>query len=327
MKKLAGVLLLASAPLVASAGTPLLYSHSALVYDVGRSEVLLEKNPDEVRPVASLTKLMTAMVVLDEAQALGETLTIDDADIDRLKHTSSRIPVGATLDREEMLRLALMSSENRAASALSRAFPGGQPAFMRKMNYKARELHMADTHFDDPTGLSPENLSTARDVVKMAEAASHYPLIGTFTTLPRYEEAIGSRMRFYRNTDPIVDRPDWDVQLAKTGYTNEAERCIVVETNMPNGQLIIALLGARSSRARSADLVAIRRWLNGDDTPVVMPGLYYAGTQHHHHRMLAQSHRVKARLAAYRTGSFSSAHRPNGKHPVGTRPHRTPIVG
>jgi D-alanyl-D-alanine endopeptidase (penicillin-binding protein 7) len=152
MKKLARVLLLAAAPLVTSAGTPLLYSRSAIVYDVGRSEVLLEKNPDEAEPVASLTKLMTVMVVLDEAQAFGETLTIDDADIDRLKHSGSRIPVGAALAREEMLRLALMSSENRAASALSRAFPGGQPAFIRKMNDKARALQMAATHFDDPTG-------------------------------------------------------------------------------------------------------------------------------------------------------------------------------
>jgi D-alanyl-D-alanine endopeptidase (penicillin-binding protein 7) len=327
MKKLAGVLLLAFAPLVTSAGTPLLYSQSALVYDVGRSEVLLGKNPDEVRPVASLTKLMTAMVVLDEAQALGETLTIGDADLDRLKHTSSRIPVGAALEREEMLRLALMSSENSAASTLSRAFPGGQSAFIRQMNHKARELHMTDTHFDDPTGLSPDNLSTARDIVKMAAAASRYPLIGAFTTLPRYEETIDGRIRFYRNTDPIVFRPDWDIQLAKTGFTDEAKRCIVVEANLPNGLVIIALLGARSSRARSADLVTIRRWLNGEDTPDVLPSLYYAGTQQHHHRILVQPHRVKASFAAYRAGSFSSAHRQNGKYPAGTRPHRTRVIG
>jgi len=326
MKKLAAVLLLACAPLVASAGTPFLYSQSALVIDVGRNEVLLEKNPDEVRSVASLTKLMTAMVVLDQAQALGETLTIDDADIDRLKHSSSRIPVGAELDREEMLRLALMSSENRAASALSRAFPGGQPAFIRTMNHKARDLHMTDTHFDDPTGLSPENRSTARDVVKMAQAASHYPLIGEFTTLPRYEEAIGSRTRFYRNTDPIVLRPEWDVQLAKTGYTREADRCIVVDTDLPNGHLIIALLGARSSRARSADLDTIRRWLNGDETPVVMPEMDYAGTRYHH-RTLAQSHRVKAWFASYRVGSSSTAHRTSGKHPAGARSHRAQVIG
>ncbi|HXZ08224.1 MAG TPA: serine hydrolase [Paraburkholderia sp.] len=327
MKNLAAALLLACAPFLASAGTPFLYSQSALVYDVGRNEVLLEKNPDEVRSVASLTKLMTAMVVLDQAQALGETLTIDDADIDRLKHTSSRIPVGAELDREEMLRLALMSSENRAASALSRAYPGGQSAFIRTMNHKAHELHMTDTHFDDPTGLSPDNRSTARDIVKMAQAASHYPLIGEFTTLPRYEEEIGSRTRFYHNTDPIVARPEWDVQLAKTGYTKEAERCIVVDTDMPNGHLIIALLGARTSRARSTDLDTIRHWLNGDETPVVMPEMDYAGAPRFHHRTLAQSHRVKAWLTAYRPGPSSSTHRSSGRHPSGTRSHRAPVIG
>ena len=146
-----------------------------------RAEILLQKNPDGVQAIASLTKLMSAMVVLDGAQAMEETLTIDGADVDRLKHSGSHIPVGASLEREEMLRLALMSSENRAASALSRAFPGGQPAFIQTMNNKARALHMASTHFDDPTGLSPDNLSTARDVVKMAAAASHYPVIGSFT--------------------------------------------------------------------------------------------------------------------------------------------------
>nr|WP_233465146.1 hypothetical protein [Paraburkholderia madseniana] len=156
----------------------------------------------------------------------------------------------------------------------------------------------------------------------MAEAASHYPLIGDFTTLPQYEEAVGSRTRFYRNADPVVDWPDWDVQLAKTGYTDEAGRCVVVDANMPNGQVIIALLGARSSRARSADLVAIRRWLDGDATPVVMPRRYYAGTQHHHHQMVAQAHRVKATLAAYRTGSVSGARRPDVRLDTGTRHRR-----
>ncbi|BFG80386.1 hypothetical protein PTKU46_84200 [Paraburkholderia terrae] len=138
------------------------------MYDVTRGEVLLEKNADDLRPIASLTKLMTAMVVLDKAQEMGDTLTINEADIDRIKHSGSRIPVGTSLEREAMLRLALMSSENRAASALSRSFPGGQSAFIEQMNLKARGLNMSDTHFEDPTGLSPNNASTARDVVKLA---------------------------------------------------------------------------------------------------------------------------------------------------------------
>ena len=143
MKKLAGLLLLATAPLAAYAAPPLLYSRSAVVYDVIQRQVLLEKHPDDVAPLASLTKLMTGMIVLDHTPALGEALTIDNSDVDRLKHSPSRIPVGATLDREDLLRLALMSSENRAAAALSRSIPGGQAAFISSMNAKAHELGMA----------------------------------------------------------------------------------------------------------------------------------------------------------------------------------------
>ncbi|MEX3951797.1 D-alanyl-D-alanine carboxypeptidase family protein [Paraburkholderia sp. EG287B] len=326
MNKFLSALLLASAPFVAWGETPLLHSHSAIVYDVARHEVLLEKNADEAQPIASLTKLMTAMVVLDSAQPLGDTVTVDNDDIDRLKHTGSRLPVGASLERGEMLRLALMASENRAASALSHAFPGGQPAFIRLMNEKARALHMANTHFDDPTGLSPENLSTARDVVKMADAAARYPLISEYTTLPRYEEAIGTRTRFYHNTDPIVSSADWDVLVAKTGYIREAGRCIVVDANMPNGQVMIALLGSRTSWGRSADLVTIRRWLNGEDTPVVEPRYYASARAHHHYATLARSHGVRVRLASYRSAPTSGAHRQSVKHHAGKRAHHTLVA-
>jgi serine-type D-Ala-D-Ala endopeptidase (penicillin-binding protein 7) len=299
MKKFLGALLLACAPFGAWAETPYLYSHSAIVYDVGRGEVLLEKNADDVQPIASLTKLMTAMVVLDSAQSLDDTVTVDDDDIDRLKHSGSRIPIGVSLERGEMLRLALMASENRAASALSRSFPGGQPAFIEKMNEKARALHMANTHFNDPSGLSPDDLSTARDVVKMADAAAHYPLISEDTTLPSYEEQIGARTRFYHNTDPIVRSADWDVLVAKTGYIREAGRCIVVDANTPNGPVLIALLGSQTSWGRSADLVTIRRWLNGDATPIIEPH-YVSAHSHHLHSMVAHSHRVKVRYTSYR---------------------------
>lgn len=326
MKHSLGALVLASAPLVAWAQTPFLYSHSAIVYDVGSGKVLLEKNADDAQPIASLTKLMTAMVVLDSAQPLGDTVTVDDDDIDRLKHSGSRLPTGVSLERAEMLRLALMASENRAASALSRAFPGGQPAFIQKMNEKARALQMAATHFDDPSGLSPDNLSTARDVVKMAAAASHYPLISEDTTLPRYEEQIGARTRFYHNTDPIVRSADWDVLVAKTGYTREAGRCIVVDANMPGGQVMIALLGSQTSWGRSADLVTIRRWLNGDETPVVAPHWYADARLHHRHSMLARSHRVNVRFASYRGASASGAHRQTLRHHAGKREHRTLVA-
>jgi D-alanyl-D-alanine endopeptidase (penicillin-binding protein 7) len=311
MKKFICALLLASTSLCACADTPSLYSPSVIVYDVARGEVLLEKNADDVRPIASLTKLMTAMVVLDKAQEMGDTLTIDEADIDRLKHSGSRIPVGTSLEREAMLRLALMSSENRAASALSRSFPGGQSAFIQQMNLKARAVNMADTHFEDPTGLSPNNVSTARDVVKLAIEASHYPMISSFTTLTAYEQTIGNRLRFYHNTDPVVRWTDWDVQLAKTGYTREAGRCIVVDVAMPKGPVIIALLGARSSGARSADLATIRNWVNGDQTPVAVPRLYYASAHSHlrHPVVVSQPHRVQVRFASWRTASAVSSHR------------------
>jgi len=326
MKNFLSALLLAFAPFVAWAETPFLYSRSAIVYDVGRGEVLLEKNADAVQPIASITKLMTAMVVLDSAQSLGETVTVDNEDIDRLKHSGSRIPIGASLERGEMLRLALMSSENRAASALSRAFPGGQSAFIQKMNEKARALHMADTHFDDPTGLSPDNLSTARDLVKLADAAARYPLISEYTTLPRYEEEIGTRTRFYHNTDPIVRSADWDVRVAKTGYIREAGRCIVVDANMPNGPVMIALLGSQTAWGRAADLVTIRRWLNGDETPVVEPRYYASARQHHPHVMLAHSHRVYVRLATYRSASAAGAHRQTTRHHAGKVEHRTVVA-
>ncbi len=325
MKNYLGALLVASAPFLAWAETPFLHSRSAIVYDVARDQVLLEKNADDARPIASLTKLMTAMVVLDSALSMRDTLTVNDDDIDRLKHSGSRIPIGASLERGELLRLALMSSENRAASALSRAFPGGQPAFIRKMNEKARAMHMANTHFDDPTGLSPDNSSTARDVVKMAAAAAHYPLIGEYTTLPGFEEAIGTRTRFYHNTDPIVRLADWDVLVAKTGYIREAGRCIVVDANMPNGEVMIALLGAQTSRARSADLVTIRRWLNGDETPVVEPRYHTSVRLHHLHPMLAHSHRVGVRFTSYGTGS-GSAHRQTVKRHAGKREHHSPVA-
>ncbi|MPW21324.1 D-alanyl-D-alanine carboxypeptidase [Paraburkholderia sp. CNPSo 3157] len=316
MKKLICALLLAATSLCARADVPSLYSPSVIVYDVARGEVLLEKNADELRPIASLTKLMTAMVVLDKAQKMGDILTIDEADIDRLKHSGSRIPVGTSLEREAMLRLALMSSENRAASALSRSFPGGQSVFIQQMNLKARSLNMSDTHFEDPTGLSPDNVSTARDVIKLAIEASHYPMISSFTTLTAYEQTIGSRTRFYRNTDPVVRWTDWDVQFAKTGYTREAGRCIVVDVAMPRGPVIIALLGAHTSRARSADLATIRNWMNGDETPVALPRLYYVSTHsHHRHPVVAsQPHRVKARFP-----STGSSHRHASRRMIASR--------
>lgn len=327
MKHLAACLLLAVAPMIACATTPFLYSRSAVVYDVGSGQVLLEKNPDDVAPLASLTKVMTAMVALDQDPLLDEALTVAGADIDLLKHSSSRIPVGTTLARREMLRLALMSSENRSASALSRAIAGGQPAFVEKMNEKANVLGMLHTHFVDPTGLSPHNVSTASDLVKMAGSAAHYRLIAEFTTLSRHRVDVGARRLVYRNTTPLVGQPGWDIQLAKTGFINEAGYCIVLEANIRNGPVIIALMGAATYRMRSADLISIRYWLEGKG----MPGTSLraeASKPIHPQRAAAALHKGGPRLASYARRSESKANRPPVRHPArGRRPSRATSGG
>ncbi|SAL82464.1 D-alanyl-D-alanine carboxypeptidase family protein [Caballeronia terrestris] len=246
--------------------------------------------------------------------ALGEALNIDRSDVDRLKHSPSRIPVGATLDREDLLRLALMSSENRAAAALSRNIPGGQATFIRSMNAKARELGMAHSHFEDPTGLSPHNVSTARDVVRLADAASRYPLIREFTTLSNYMEKVGARTLHYRNSDPLVGRPGWDIAISKTGFTNEAGRCIAVEADLANGPVIVALMGAPTSAARSTDLMSIRNWLEGNATPVIGPRAHYVNTSMHRHKGMAVPRGNQLRLIAYSVKSASNAHGPTNKH-------------
>ncbi|MBC8737364.1 D-alanyl-D-alanine carboxypeptidase [Paraburkholderia sp. UCT31] len=257
----------------------MLHAKSAVVYDINAHKALLEKNPDEVMPLASMTKLMTAMVALDQNPALDETLVVSGEDVDHLKHSASRVPVGTQLERKEMLRLALMSSENRSASAVSRnALPGGLPTFVASMNQKAQALGMTHTHFDDSTGLSPQNVSTANDVVKMADAASHYALIHQFTTLTHYDEDVGTRKLSYHNSDPMVGRPGWDIQLSKTGFTNEAGRCVVVKVNMPTGPVVIALMGADTSGGRSSDMIAIRNWLEGKPATFA-PRLFYAGAK------------------------------------------------
>lgn len=321
MKTLAGLLLLVVAPLVAYATVPSIRSHSAVVYDVNQHQVLLEKNPDEVAPLASLTKLMTGMIVLGQGPVLEESLTIDNADVDQLKHSRSHIPVGATLTRKEMLRLALMSSENRAASALSRNIVGGQPAFTGRMNEKAKALGMSHTHFEDATGLSSQNVSTAHDLVKMTDAASYYPLIHEFTTLSHYEEEVGARLRQYRNSNRLIGRPGWDILLAKTGFTNEAGHCIVVKVSMPNGPVIIALMGAGSSGARSADLISIRNWLAGDDAGAATLRTYSAGTPTRHHKAMAVRRNSNRLLVAYTIRSASTAHEPNSRRKSGKRHH------
>ncbi|CAG2154841.1 D-alanyl-D-alanine endopeptidase [Cupriavidus yeoncheonensis] len=301
MKRLVVCLLLVLAPLRVGAAMPYLYSRSAVVYDMGQGRVLLEKQADAVAPVASLTKLMTAMVALDQHPALDEPLTIEPADVDRIKRSPSRLPVGTTLARGEMLRLALMASENRSASALARSIAGGKSMFVAKMNEKASALGMHHTRFQDPTGLSPHNVSSARDLLSMADAASHYPLIREFTTLSNHRVEVARRSLRYRNTLLMPREPDWGIQLSKTGFINEAGHCIVLKADLGSGPVIIVLMGAASNWKRTADLISIRHWLGGKEVNGAMQQAAYPAKPISHHRAKAVVHHGKVRQAPYRS--------------------------
>lgn len=242
-------------------------SASALVQDQTTGSVLFEKNSGVVVPIASITKLMTAMVALDAQPALDEVMAISDSDVDLLKGTHSRLLVGTRLTREEMLRLALMSSENRAASALSRYYPGGRPAFVAAMNRKAASLGLTDTHFEDPTGLTSANVSTARDLARMVEAAHQYPLIRAFTTTAEYDVAVKGRPQTFRNTNVLVRNSDWDIGLSKTGYISEAGKCLVMQAWLNNKPVVIVLLDAAGKLTRIGDANRIRRWIESASLP------------------------------------------------------------
>lgn len=241
--------------------SPELRSRAFMIVDQFSGRALLERNATEVVPIASLTKLMTAMVVLDRHPSLKDTITISQLDVDTLRHSRSRVPVGTRMTREQALRLALMSSENRAASALARHYPGGMRAFVKAMNAKARLLGMTHTHFAESTGLSAGNVSTARDLVRMVQAAAHYPLIREFSTEEGYALDLGGRTRQFRNTNGLVRDPDWRIGLSKTGYIKEAGRCLVMQVWMDDRPLLVVLLDSFGKYTRTADARRLRKWL------------------------------------------------------------------
>ena len=238
-----------------------LQSSAVLVQDQTTGTILFEKNAGSVLPIASITKLMTAMVALDVAPDLNETLTIGEDDVDIIKGTRSRLKVGTRLAREEMLRLALMSSENRAASALSRHYPGGREAFVAAMNRKAQALGLADTRFHDATGLTAANVSSPRDLAKMVDAAHQYPLIREFSTAIDGEFSIAGRPQQFRNTNTLVRNPSWEIGLSKTGYINEAGKCLVMQAWLNNKPTIIVLLDSWGKMTRIGDANRIKRWV------------------------------------------------------------------
>ncbi|PIT51604.1 D-alanyl-D-alanine endopeptidase [Snodgrassella alvi] len=240
---------------------PLLSSQSALIMNNQTGEILYQKNINQVRSIASISKLVSAMVVLDANQNMNELITITDAEIDRLKNSTSRLSVGTVMTRRELLHIGLMSSENRAIHALARTYPGGMPAFVDAMNRKVAELGMTNARFYEPTGLDPRNQATARDLALLVRGASQYPLIRQYST-----DNSGSvytsngRIEQYRNSNALVREGAWPIALQKTGYIREAGRSMVLLTSVQNQPVTIVLLNSPSSTTRVSDARALRSW-------------------------------------------------------------------
>jgi D-alanyl-D-alanine endopeptidase (penicillin-binding protein 7) len=239
-----------------------LKSGVALVLDQDTDEVLFSKNSQAVLPIASLTKLMTALVVTEAGQSLDDVLTITQDDVDTEKHSGSRLRVGTQLTRGEMLHLALMSSENRAANALGRHYPGGADAFVTAMNLKAAELGMADTKYVEPTGLSSRNQSSARDLATLVKATHAHQIIRDLSTSPEHQVAVGKRQLQFRNTNLLVRNPTWDIGLQKTGYISEAGRCLVMQAEVAGRKLIMVFLDSTGKLSRIGDAERVRKWIN-----------------------------------------------------------------
>ncbi|WP_239017196.1 D-alanyl-D-alanine endopeptidase [Seongchinamella sediminis] len=243
-------------------GNPELRSASALVLD-DDGNIIYGKDVDTVRPIASITKLMTAMVILDAGISLDEKITITKADRDLIRLTGSRLEYGATLSRREMVLLALMSSENRAATALGRTYPGGMDNFVAHMNRKAKALGMSNTRFADPAGLKSENVSTAADLARMVSAAEQYPLITEASTKTRMDvyPYRGRGHLTYGNTNRLLKNASWNIELSKTGYINEAGRCLVMQANIDGEEVSIVLLNSFGKLTPFGDSNRLRKWM------------------------------------------------------------------
>ncbi|HEU5178968.1 MAG TPA: D-alanyl-D-alanine endopeptidase [Burkholderiales bacterium] len=244
-----------------------LRSSSALVQDAETGEVVYGKNAEVVVPIASITKLMTAMVVLDGGLDLDEKITLSREDAVQMKGSRSRLRTGLSLTRGELLLLALMSSENRAAAALGQSFPGGLEAFVDAMNAKAALLDMTESRFVEPTGLSPANVSTASDLAKMVRAAHDYPLIREYSTKSRATVKASGRPLQYGNTNGLVRSSYWEIGLSKTGYISEAGRCLVMQVRLADKDLIVVLLDSWGKQSRIGDANRLRKWLESGQAP------------------------------------------------------------
>ncbi|GAB2817979.1 hypothetical protein GCM10027276_19190 [Comamonas piscis] len=246
-----------------------LKSSVALVLDQDTHEVLLSKNDHAVLPIASLTKLMTGLIISQAQLPMDEMITITQDDVDTEKHSSSRLRVGTTLMRGELLHLALMSSENRAAHALGRTYPGGMQTFVGLMNMKAKMLGMADTRYVEPTGLSSSNQSSAFDLATLVNVAHSDPLMRDLTTSPSYQVEVGERTVQFNNTNRLIHNPEWNIGLQKTGYISEAGRCLVMQTQVAGRKLIMVFLDSAGKFGRLADAERVRHWVEGSGTQLL----------------------------------------------------------
>lgn len=238
-----------------------LKSSVALVLDQDTNEVLLAKNSQAVLPIASITKLMTGLVVAEANLPADEVITITQDDVDTEKHSGSRLAVGTQLTRGEMMHLALMSSENRAAHALGRTYPGGLAAFVAAMNLKAHQLGMLDTRYVEPTGLSSSNQSSAHDLAELVKEASKHELLRQLSTSPEHQVEVGSRLLQFRNSNGLVRSGSWDIGLQKTGYITEAGRCLVMQAQLAGRKVIMVLLDSAGKYSRIGDAERIRKWI------------------------------------------------------------------
>jgi D-alanyl-D-alanine endopeptidase (penicillin-binding protein 7) len=248
-----------------------LRSNAALVIDQTDSRILFEKNSGVPLPIASLTKLMTALVVLEARQDMNELLEVTADDIDRERNSTSRLRVGAQLTRQDMLHIALMSSENRAASALGRNYPGGLPGFVAAMNAKAKSLGMTDTRYVDSTGLSSHNMASARDLAKVVVAAYQHPTIRNYSTDQKYAVPVGRRPLQYVNSNRLVSSTSWDIGLQKTGYITEAGRCLVMQAKIDSRPVVMVFLDSKGKDSRLGDASRIRKWLEATKPHGIAP--------------------------------------------------------
>lgn len=238
-----------------------LRSSVALVIDQDTQQVLLSKNDSAVLPIASLTKLMTGLIISEARLPMDEAITITQDDVDTEKGSSSRLRVGTTLTRGELMHLSLMSSENRAAHALGRTYPGGMNAFVEAMNARAKLLGMNDTNYVEPTGLSSRNQSSAKDLVRLVSVASNDSMLRELSTSPGREVAVGNRTLQYNNTNRLVKHPEWDIGLQKTGYISEAGQCLVMQAKVAGRKLIMVFLDSAGKLSRIGDAERVRKWV------------------------------------------------------------------